>query len=185
MPTDTRKSDLRIIKTEKVLKAALFSLLERHYFGKITVRDICEEAQISRATFYARFADKYDFLKNWLLILKSEVVETDGRYEGNEQKLNDFIYRHKAHINHLLTDADYETLGILSEFTVSILCLPEKNEATRKTPGQVTLLRFYAGGFIYYFQWLAKNKFPPGISPINTYLLKIIDLFREWLRDAG
>lgn len=47
----TEKKDLRVVKTQRALIAAMSSLLERHKFKRITVRDICEEAQVSRATF--------------------------------------------------------------------------------------------------------------------------------------
>jgi len=54
-----KKDDIRIIKTNKALVAAMFLLLENRKFAQITVNDLCEEAQISRATFYTHFRDKY------------------------------------------------------------------------------------------------------------------------------
>lgn len=184
MPTDSRRSDLRIIKTEKVLNAALFALLERNNFGKITVRDICEEALISRATFYARFADKYDFLKSWLINLKLDGIEFNENNEKTEKIINDFIYENKTVIKNIICDADNETLGILSEFVLSVLSLPDKYDIRQLNPGQNVIYNFYAGGLIYYFQWLAKSKFLSEINPINTYLLEITKKFREWVRDA-
>jgi len=44
---------------------AVLKLLNRRNFEKITVNDICEEALVSRATFYAHFNDKYDLFKYW------------------------------------------------------------------------------------------------------------------------
>lgn len=184
MPTTVKKSDLRIVKTEKVLNAAMFALLARCNFGKITVRDICEEAQISRATFYARFADKYDFLKNWLINLVPEGIKNDEDNKENEKIVNDFIYMNKTVIKNLICDADDETLGILSEFVLSIFNLPEKYDIRLMNPNEIVLYNFFAGGIIYYFQWLAKNRFPSEITPVNLYLLEIIKTFKEWVRGA-
>lgn len=56
------KMDLRVAKTKKALALALFTLLEKRSFSKITVNDICQEAMISRTAFYSHFEDKYALL---------------------------------------------------------------------------------------------------------------------------
>lgn len=183
MPEDEEKGDLRIIKTTKVLNAAMLALLEQCNFRKITVRDLCEEAQISRATFYARYADKYDFLKGWLINQKPKEIDI-GDHDNAQVMLNGFINRNKAVIRNLVCDADNETIEILSEFTLSVFCLPDEYNIRRMTPDQIVLCSFYSGGIIRYFQWLANNKFPPEIEPISTFLLEIVKKFVEWMRAA-
>lgn len=184
MPVDVGKSDLRIVKTAKGLNLAMFALLERHNFGKITVRDICDEAQISRATFYARFADKYDFLNSWLLSFKPKETMQDATNEKNEKIFNDYIIKNKAIIKNLICDADDETLKILSGFTLSIFDLPSEYDFRQMNAGQIVIFNFYAGGLISYFQWLAKNKFPTEIPPINVHLRVITKKFLEWAEGA-
>lgn len=61
MPQE-EKTDLRIQKTEQALLDAMHKLLQSKPYDKITVSDLCSEANIRRATFYAHFKDKYDFL---------------------------------------------------------------------------------------------------------------------------
>lgn len=68
---DKIMEDKRITKTKANLKRTLTALLERTPFEKITVTEICREAQTGRITFYTYYEDKYalinemfeDFLK--------------------------------------------------------------------------------------------------------------------------
>lgn len=58
-----KKEDLRIKRTHKLLRDAMFSLLETNSFDDITVVDICDKAMVHRATFYTHFKDKHDFME--------------------------------------------------------------------------------------------------------------------------
>lgn len=49
-------------EAKKLLSNALFSLVKKKPFEKVTVCDICDEAMVHRATFYSHFADKYALL---------------------------------------------------------------------------------------------------------------------------
>lgn len=53
-----------------VLKEALISQLKAKAIGKITIKELCEQADINRSTFYAHFNDVYDLLNQ----IESELV---------------------------------------------------------------------------------------------------------------
>ena len=59
-----KKEDKRVIKTKRDLRNSLASLLKKNPYAKITVCDICEEAQINRMTFYKHYMDKADLLND-------------------------------------------------------------------------------------------------------------------------
>ena len=73
----TKKEDLRIRRTHKLLADALLTLMNQKPFEKITVRDICDTAMIHRSTFYTHFTDKYALLQYCLGELKTVFEETD------------------------------------------------------------------------------------------------------------
>ena len=56
------KLDRRIKYTRKMIRHSFLQLLEEKPLGKITVKEICEKADINRATFYAHYEDVYDLL---------------------------------------------------------------------------------------------------------------------------
>lgn len=56
--------DKRILKTKKILKQTFMDMLSKKSFEKITVKSICENADISRITFYSHYDDKYDLVSD-------------------------------------------------------------------------------------------------------------------------
>ena len=70
------KDDRRVRYTKMVLKDSFISLLEKKDISQITVKEICENADINRATFYSHYTDVYDLLKK----IESELLENDTVY---------------------------------------------------------------------------------------------------------
>lgn len=58
-----KKEDRRVRYTKMVLKESFIDLLEKQAITRISVKDICEGADINRATFYAHYSDPYDLMK--------------------------------------------------------------------------------------------------------------------------
>ncbi|MEO0561980.1 MAG: TetR/AcrR family transcriptional regulator, partial [Chloroflexota bacterium] len=60
--TEKRKEDRRIRRTRKRLQDAVISLLQRKLLAKIQIKEIVEEADVSRTTFYQHFETKEQLL---------------------------------------------------------------------------------------------------------------------------
>ncbi|MFT4417217.1 TetR/AcrR family transcriptional regulator [Fredinandcohnia humi] len=58
-----KKTDLRVLRTQKLIKDAFLTLIRKKGFEAITIQDIADEAFINRATFYLHYQDKYDLLE--------------------------------------------------------------------------------------------------------------------------
>ena len=54
------KSDARARYTEHILKESLLAILREKPVNRITVKEVCERAEINRATFYAHYRDCFD-----------------------------------------------------------------------------------------------------------------------------
>lgn len=57
------KDDRRVKYTKMVLKESFIKLLEEKDISQISIKEICEDADINRATFYAHYSDQHDLLK--------------------------------------------------------------------------------------------------------------------------
>ena len=76
------KTDLRIIKTNKILFDALLKLMKKKNFEKIKISDICEKALINRSTFYAHYEDKYELL---MALFEEQKISLLEKLENNER----------------------------------------------------------------------------------------------------
>ncbi|MDO5520468.1 MAG: TetR-like C-terminal domain-containing protein [bacterium] len=58
----TQKVDRRVRKTKAALRAGLIKLMQTKSIREITVRELVEEVDINRSTFYLHYTDIYDML---------------------------------------------------------------------------------------------------------------------------
>ena len=58
-----KKSDARVRYTQRVLKESFLSLLRNKPVNKITVKEVCELAELNRATFYSHYSDCFDLME--------------------------------------------------------------------------------------------------------------------------
>ena len=65
------KTDARKRYTQLVLKQALLKLLKEKPVNKITVKEVCELAQLNRATFYAHYRDCFALLES----IENELID--------------------------------------------------------------------------------------------------------------
>lgn len=56
------KTDARVRYTKRVIRTVFLQLLQEKPISKITVKEICELAEINRGTFYKHYSDPYDLL---------------------------------------------------------------------------------------------------------------------------
>ncbi|PAD42512.1 TetR/AcrR family transcriptional regulator [Shouchella clausii] len=73
------KIDRRKKYTKMVLKESLVDLLKQKPIASVTVKELCELADINRSTFYSHYADPYD-----LLATISEEVMLDMDHHLNQ-----------------------------------------------------------------------------------------------------
>ena len=57
------KTDARVRYTKKVLREALFKCLKEKAIKEITIKEICDLAEVNRATFYKHYRDCYDIVR--------------------------------------------------------------------------------------------------------------------------
>ena len=66
------REDLRVRRTKRALADAFIELLSQKTFDEITVNELCDAADIRRATFYKHYSDKYDFLTAYTCLLRDK-----------------------------------------------------------------------------------------------------------------
>lgn len=66
-----QKTNQRVKLTNQLLKNSLVELMHEKPIGKITIKEICKNAEINRSTFYSYFTDQYALLSE----IENEVID--------------------------------------------------------------------------------------------------------------
>ena len=64
--------------TKRAIMLSLLKLLKQKSVDKVTVKDICDECQINRNTFYYYYKDIYDLLEDVVSTESKKIIEEDG-----------------------------------------------------------------------------------------------------------
>ena len=72
----SQRIDRRKKYTRMVLKDSLIALLKEKKISSITVKEICELADINRSTFYSHYKDPFDLLNR----MEEEIIEDMNAY---------------------------------------------------------------------------------------------------------
>lgn len=175
-----KKQDIRITKTQRALVQALLSLLEGKPFSKITINDICQEALVSRSTFYAHFEDKYRLLQFCLRELARRVF-TDFRDLDPRELLAMILENMKKNANPLRNlmsgELDVEMLEMFRQNFVEIFSrmLEERNLSHHiSAPKAEVVASFYAAGVSHTIGlWIIK-KFPLTAEELADTLCELL-----------
>ena len=179
--------DLRVRRTYKLLRDSLVELIQQKPFDKISVKDICENAMVHRATFYSHFEDKYHLLNYCVWGFFSEfdkIPVTDHTLAGyrkyfmnvarrilqhmeeNSNVYMAFLKQNSASFGHILSQNIYEKLcskyrSCASQgFNINI---PEEIFAS-----------FYAGACSNMVIWWLQNNMPVSSDELVNYLDKMV-----------
>jgi AcrR family transcriptional regulator len=73
------KTDRRVRRTNKQLRDALLALILENGYDAITIQDIVDRADLSRATFYLHYRDKEELLVSSLEEMFDALLEAKGQ----------------------------------------------------------------------------------------------------------
>lgn len=101
MPNKDHKTDPRILRTHRLLRDALFSLLYDHPFDSITIQDITERATLNRGTFYLHYTSKSHLLDESIRDIFEELVQSLKKATADDSAAS-FDERHLSLIFEIL-----------------------------------------------------------------------------------
>ena len=79
-------TDRRITRTRQVIYETFISLILEKEFSQIAIKDITNQANISRSTFYSHYQDKYDLLDKIIQEKLSELSQLLKESKSNYMK---------------------------------------------------------------------------------------------------
>lgn len=93
-----KKNNQRYHDTEILMEHAMLEIMKTTPFSKITVKKICEKAQVNRSTFYAHFLDIYDMLEKMESELSKDLLKRFNTNDKNKLFSQETIHIFLQHI---------------------------------------------------------------------------------------
>ena len=164
------KEDLRIVRTRKHLSTTIINMMQSQSLDKISVIDICKEACVNRATFYAHYEDKYHLLSYALEELKDDIYSSINKELTAENPMDtileiahstfDFVKDNKGKISAMLTNNRNEKViqTIKDSLSRTVKQYIQKCHTTYPSGVPLTLMSVaYAGALIDMCLWYLDN----------------------------
>ncbi len=116
---NTKNNRLNRETDERIIRAVYRMMTEeRRPLGRITVREICEQAQVHRSTFYAHYQDVYDLVEKVEKSMSRQLTETFFRKLDEHASARDcfteifrFIREHREFYLYYLSES--KNAGVL------------------------------------------------------------------------
>ncbi|MFS0941369.1 TetR/AcrR family transcriptional regulator [Enterococcus thailandicus] len=149
------------MNSEDKIKKALIILLSQKNFDKISVTEICDEAHVSRVTFYKNFVDRQDVLNQ---IINEFTKKLDNVFSNRINVLNPIDF---SNINVFKSSLMPHVLEIIS------FLYHEKDiiQVFMTTSSEVDILKIIYDLFLTHFKTWLPQKFHLNYSPetLNQY----------------
>ena len=121
-------------QTQKFIMSTFMQLLEGESLDKITVRDIVEECEINRNTFYYHYSDIYDLLDDVFRVetekFMSEDVDENTTFGEEYERAACFVLKYKKAILHIYDSKKRDVLqNYLETLAFSFISRFVKKEA--------------------------------------------------------
>jgi AcrR family transcriptional regulator len=172
--------DRRIRRTKKLIWEALLTLLQEHTFASTSVRAICEQAMVHRATFYSHFTDKYALLEYGMQDAVQTIVK-DLQWNEPIQKREAFLL---SMLEYMRTHQRLFSLLLYEEFSKRFLrrfVMSFEREFTRPEgpmkqmaiPPSI-LAQFYAGAVLHVLIWWVEQEMRLPSKELADYINRLL-----------
>lgn len=184
-------TDIRIQKTKKSIEDAFLHLIKENSFTDITIKDICDQAMISRSTFYSHYKDKYDLLEYYFNKVISNFTALGINYFSDKsmslkietaRELLNYVYDN-ADIFKTFLQLNEQNLDLFNKLTHIITkgCydyFKRTNKVDKYNLGNEYIAQIYTAIIMNSIRWISVNQNKNDIdgilklsSDINKYFL--------------
>ena len=190
--TEMNKTDKRVLRTYDSLFNALLQLLSQKSFDDISISEICDSAEIHRATFYKHFSNKQDFLNACFREkLKSVSLNVSDEYYNSVSLKESFLNTFEQVITFI--EENIDVFSVISQkecsypFNIAItesICdfissrLSKRKDLAEKLGNKIGIVSsYYAGATVGLAKWWIDHYEIVSANDIRKFIgYKIDDL---------
>ena len=178
-----KKEDRRIAMTKRLLKAALIELLKEQDIYHISIRELCERADVNRTTFYKYYGSQFDLLTDMEKDMLDFIAKAIERHETEPEKII------TAACRYLEENLEFARLIINNNvdpaFAHKLFAMDSLKESARKmlsgSNSEAELAYVYNFGSI---RTTVENSFKNNVSDISGQITRINKVVRKSISDT-
>lgn len=174
--------DLREKKTKRSLHNAFLAIRAKKPLEKITIKELCEQAEISKATFYLHYRDIYDLSEKMQLEVIENIIRyvndpRDLMYEptNSSKKLIEGFYANRSFINILFSGSQFSRLPEIIESRIKDSLFSRFPALRNDVYANVRITYQLMGAFYSFYKY--ENTF--GFDGVMDSVEKISGLFEK------
>ncbi len=175
--------DMRVVKTRRAIRNALIELAEGKEVDKITVKELCERAEISKPAFYSHYGNIYDVVDE----VEDEVVQKvcdqmahrsidDIALPAMLRELGEQVYQNPLR-NVVRNDAESGVLG--RKFITNFI---EQRQITMHEIGKrrdFLAIAFAFDGLMSIMQRMSQEQFERSVDDLSVVMRAAITAFDD------
>ena len=166
--------DLREKKTERGLRNAFLAIRTRKPLEKITVKELCENAEISKATFYLHYKDIYDMSERLQMEVIKDIVQSvedprifvDDPVTGSQQLIENF-YARIGLISILFSGSQFSKLPEQIEVELKERIFNEYPDVRNDASANVRITYQLMGSFYSFYKYEKEFGFNSVMSAVD------------------
>ena len=182
-------------RSRRMIRAAFLELLEEKEFGKITVTDITNRADLNRSTFYAHYPDVQGVVEE----IQDGIIE-ENMILVKEMKYRNILKDPMPYLNSICKTLEenirlFQKLGHsadvhlhLDKYRImmanDIMKHDEIPEEVRNAPYFKIRIHFFVGGIMNTYQQWAEGKLDCTLTEISQEIASLIQKSASDLMDA-
>lgn len=160
------KQEKRVEQTKQALQDSLLRLMEKKSLEKITVKEICDGADVNRSTFYVYYGSPREVLEGAKAALCERVRQMPRDYEniqGLVDKIVSAFYGQREMILLLLRDGEVGWMMDVFDVFRDDLVMTLQRQGISAERAQRTWLYNAAGMCAVLARWIVEH--PEGMGP--------------------
>lgn len=169
------KSDRRVKYTKMVLREALLEILQERPIERVSVKEICERADINRSTFYVHYGSPQELLDSIRLEMYDEIKAKKRDFtdiKGYMSQICEVAYEYRNLMRVLIKAGHAEMLFSLSDLWKDDFMNGMQQTGIPKNRLEVAFLYITCGAFAAIFTW-ALGGFSRTIDEIADEVYKL------------
>ena len=151
------KTDRRVKYTKMVLKDALLEILQERPIERVTVKEICERADVNRSTFYVHYGSPQELLDSICRDLYEEISQKKKDLEDIRSYMTgicDIMYENRELMRLFVKAGNIESMFSIADIWKSdFLGMAEPMEG-RRVDADASFLFITCGAFAVLTTWL-------------------------------